>query len=381
MKSFKKIAALVALLVTAPVLWAAPRSAQEYDQEAQEYKEYWLASVQKHKDEKNGVLLYLEELNFFCKEHPQCLLSHIELAAELLKIRNTGKGIDILKEAKKILSSVPDSEEGKFAKAKYYRLLAEVNLFITADEPAAKTAAKNCVNCNELLGAQTYYMFANYYANKKANQKAVWTFISALSYDKNAELLTQKDIETFLYCCKKGNAQGLISSFLNKVFEAKGASYFVNMGAITASGYESGFNKKRAVLVSMLDKECTKAYSDTNADELIDILKKHYGSSGKDVAACIDFVQKFFDDEKSLGDADLNSLPQKERDFLTVRYMFKMKNSNDVAALRDEFESFFGTMKQFYIRLLKKAESNGDKDSAAQINKILAEKFQNKKEG
>ena len=131
----------------------------------------------------------------------------------------------------------------------------------------------------------------------------------------------------------------------------------------------------------MLDKEYTKAYSDTSADELIAILKKHYGSSGKGAAACIDFVQKFFDEEKSLDDADLKSIPKSAQEFLTVRYMFKMKNSNDIAALREEFESFFGTMKQFYIRLLKKAEANGDKDSAAQINKILAEKFQNKKEG
>lgn len=378
MKSFKKIAALVALLVTAPVLWAAPRSAQEYDQEAQEYKEYWLIASQKSTKE------YLEDLRKFQECHPKCLYAYVDLAQCYFQLRMIKDFYEQMKCGYKTIATVPETEEGKFAKAKFYRVSAEARAMIPGYEigGSPEQQAAICVKNNELIGTQLYYALANFYVESGEINRGGRLFLSAHKYDNDFSLTTRRDVKNFTACCQaKINNYPLLKPYYNKLFSSKKFKYFIDFGAFAASAYETIGEKNKAVLVSMLDKEYTKAYSDTNADELIDILKKHYGSSGKEVAACIDFVQKFFDDEKSLGDADLNSLPQKERDFLTVRYMFKMKNSNDVAALRDEFESFFGTMKQFYIRLLKKAESNGDKDSAAQINKILAEKFQNKKEG
>ena len=377
MKSFKMMAALLAAAFAATILWAAPRPAQEFDQEAQEYKDYWLASVQKHKDEKLGRLLVLDDLRYFCEQHSQCLLSRVDFAAEAIKIGEAQKGLEALKEAKKILATVPETEEGKFSKAKYYRLMTDVNLYVSPGgakgEFAAGNAASSCAKNNELLGAQAYYTLANFLTNKKW-LKAIGTFDQAMSHDKTLALLQASDVKAYALCCQKQNGGFLMSSFLDKFFSAKDASYFLDLGAIAASGYESGWNKTRAVLSAMLDKEYTWAYSDAGADDLIAVLKKNYGS-GSGATAPIAFIQKYFDQSQSLGEEDLKALPEKDRDFLTVRYMYKMRNSNDIGALIEEFEKFFGSMKSFYLRLLKKTQANGDKKSAEEINKILAEKF------
>ncbi|MBO7123518.1 MAG: hypothetical protein J6V90_09590 [Treponema sp.] len=378
MKRLKLLASLAALFMATAILWAAPRAAQEFDQEALVYRNYWLDSVKRHQGEKLGILLLLDDLRAFCEKNPQCLLSRVDLAAETLKMRDYKKGLEVMNEAKKILPTVPDSEEGKFSKAKYYRLLTEVSLYISPGGPkgeiAASKAAGSCAKNNELLGAQACYTLAYYFASAKKYDAAIRNYNYAHSHDKDCSLANAQDIQTYVFCCKKKALSGIVLvPYFDKIFSSKGFSYFEDFGAIAASGYETG-NKDKAILAAMLDKEYTKAYADTSADDLIALLTKNYGAT-KNARTCIGIVQKFFDESQELTEADLQSLPKEDQDFLTVRYMYKMRNSNDIAALREEFEQFFGTMKTFYIRLAKKAEKNGDKKAAEEIKKIIAEKF------
>ncbi|MBR5097290.1 MAG: hypothetical protein IK094_09325 [Treponema sp.] len=378
MKGLKKLASLAALFTATAILWAAPRAAEEFDQEALAYRNYWLDSVKRHQGEKLGILLLLDDLRYFCEKHPQCLLSRVDLAAETIKTGDYKKGLEIASQAKKILSTVPESEEGKFSKAKYYRLMTEVNLYISPGgakgELAAASAAGSCAKNNELLGAQAYYTLACYFANAKKYDAAIRNYHLAHSRDKACSLANAQDIQSYVFCCKKKAMSGLVLvPYFDKLFSASGFSYFKDFGAIAASGYETG-NKDKAILAAMLDKEYTKAYADTSADDLIAILKKNYGTESG-AAECIAFVQKFFDEKQSLTEDDLQALPKSDRDFLTVRYMYKMRNSSDIGALREEFEQFFGSMKTFYLRLCKKAEKNDDKEAAEEIKRIIAKKF------
>jgi len=57
--------------------------------------------------------------------------------------------------------------------------------------------------------------------------------------------------------------------------------------------------------------------------------------------------------------------------------MYKMKSSNDIAALREEFEPFFKTVGNFYIRLYEKAEKAGDKKAMAELKEILSQPIHN----
>lgn len=376
----KKIMAVLAFtLLAGTILWAAPRPAEEFDKEAQDYRNYWLDSVKRHQGEKLGILLLLDDLRAFCEKNPQCLLSRVDLAAETLKMKDLKKGLELLSEAKKILPSVPDSEEGKFSKAKYYRLLTEVSLYISPGGPkgeiAASKAAGSCAKNNELLGAQACYTLGHYFANAQKYDAAIRNYNSAHSHDKDCSLANAQDIQTFVLCCrKKPMNSAFLFSYFDKLFSSKGFSYFKDFGAIAASGYELETSKDKAVLTAMLDKEYTKAYADTSADDLIALLTKNYGTT-KNAKTCIGFVQKFFDESQELTEADLQSLPEDDKNFLTVRYMYKMRNSNDIASLRKEFERFFGTMKTFWLRLLKKAEKNGDKKNAEEIKNTIAQKF------
>ena len=129
----------------------------------------------------------------------------------------------------------------------------------------------------------------------------------------------------------------------------------------------------KAALVAILDKEYTDFYNETSADKLIEILKKNYTTAS--AVKCIAFIEKFYDKNYAMSEADLKALPEKLRGFLPVRYMYKMKTSDDIAALRAEFEPFFSTIGNFYKRLYQKAEKNADKKSAAELQKIIAEKF------
>ncbi|MBQ9625696.1 MAG: aldo/keto reductase, partial [Treponema sp.] len=131
----KKIIVTLSAAILASALWAAPRPKAEFDQEAQDYREYWLESVKKHEGEKYGALLFIDDLRRFCEQRPQCLLSRVDFAAESLKMQMTKEGVEALKAASKILPSVPDTEEGKFAKAKYYRLSTEASALGKAIAP------------------------------------------------------------------------------------------------------------------------------------------------------------------------------------------------------------------------------------------------------
>ncbi|MBR5964929.1 MAG: hypothetical protein IK015_02275 [Treponema sp.] len=376
MKSIKKMVALAALTIATAVLWAAPRPEQEFDQEAQEYKEYWFESVQKHKDEKNGRLLLLDDLQFFCEQHPQCLLSRVDFATESLKLRQTDKFIEQMKVANKIIPTVPQTEEGKFAKAKFYRVSAEARAMVPGYKigVSPENQASFCIDNNELLGTQAYYTLANYYTQTGDYSRAGRIFLMAHNHDKDYALTERIDIENFSICCaKQGGGLLFLKPYLMKLFESKVFRYCVDLGAIAASAFEKLAESDKAALVAILDKEYTDFYNETSADKLIEILKKNYTTAS--AVKCIAFIEKFYDKNYAMSEADLKALPEKLRGFLPVRYMYKMKTSDDIAALRAEFEPFFSTIGNFYKRLYQKAEKNADKKSAAELQKIIAEKF------
>jgi|GEM_PF-1776713 tetratricopeptide (TPR) repeat protein len=379
MKKGKRIAAIAALLALGTLLWAAPRPAEEFDKEAEDYKNYWFESVQKHKDEKFGQLLLLDDLRAFCNEHPQCLLSRVDLATESLKARRTKEGVEALKAASKILPSVPETEEGKFAKAKYYRLSAEVNLFIT---PGGNTGAflangdaMSCTKYNELLGAQIYYLLGNYYASAKNYRKALFTFKTALKYDKKFELLAENDLRNIVFCIRKSG--GILEfELLDNLVSNEYFTYFPNYGSIMASGFDFLTDKSKAALVSILDKEYADTYNKTSADELLAVLRKNFSKS-PNAEKCIAFIEKFYDDSQTFTEEDLKLIPKSVREFMPLRYMYKMKTSDDIAALREEFEPFFTTIGNFYIRLYEKAEKAGDKKHMAELKEILSKPIHN----
>ena len=379
MKKVKMAVALFAMAMAATILWAAPRPAQEFDQEAQEYKDYWFESVQKHKDEKMGRLLILDDIRYFCEQHPQCLLSKVDLATELLKMGNKKDGVEKIKEVRKIVTTVPETEEGKFAKAKYYRLSAEAAALGDAIGYRSGLVPANeanlCAKYNERLGAEAFYALGNFFAKKDETLRARSCFESAFKYDINFEQTTLGDIRLYYDCCVKGTLiQPIyIVSFFDKLYASKGFRYQKDLGSFSASVYEKGGNTDKAALAAILDKEYTNTYSETSAESLIEILKKHYKTAN--AIKCIEFIEKFYDKNQTMSEDDLKTLPEKVRNFLPVRYMYKMKTSDDIDALRNEFEPFFSTIGNFYKRLGKKAEKNGDKKAAEEIKKILAEKF------
>ena len=375
----KKFTSLLGLVLWASLLWAAPRPAQEFDQEANEYKEYWLASVKKHEGQKYGALLFIDDLRYFCEQHPKCLLSRVDLATELLKIKDNKNGVEELKAAKQLLASVPETEEGKFALAKYYRLSTEASALgkaigYSGGQPSSE--ASLCAKYNQALGAEAFYALANFYTTKGDVNAGGRTFLSARKYDKDFALTTAEDVKNYHYCCSKQLLGApLISSYFNKLFASKGFKYFQDFGAVAASAYEQLGDKEKAAFASILDKEYTLTYKDSSPDDLIAILKKNYTTANAQKA--IAFIEKFYNDKDNFSEDDLNVLPKNIHDFLPVRYMYKMKSSNDIAALREEFEPFFKTVGNFYIRLYEKAEKAGDKKNMAELKEILSQPIHN----
>jgi len=376
----KKLMILLALVLWTSIVWAEPRPAQDFDQEAAEYKEYWLASVKKHDGEKYGPLLFIDDLRYFCDQHPQCLLSRVDLAAESLKIGKNKEGVAALKAAKKILTTVPETEEGKFALAKYYRLSAEASALgkaIGYSGGMPTNEANLCAKYNPLLGAEAFYSLGNFYADQGEALRGRNCFSSAFKIDADFQLATCDDIQKYYKCYTKGMliTPPQLITFLDKIFVAKGFKYSKNFGAFSASVYEKGGSKDKAALASVLDREFTLTYKDSSPDELLAILKKNYKTANAQKA--IAFIEKFYDKDQTLSEADLNELPEKTRKFLPVRYMYKIKTSNDIAALRSEFEPFFKTIGNFYIRLYEKAEKNEDKKSMAELKEILSKPIHN----
>ena len=375
----KKIIVTLSAAILASALWAAPRPKAEFDQEAQDYREYWLESVKKHEGEKYGALLFIDDLRRFCEQHPQCLLSRVDFASESLKMQMTKEGVEALKAASKILPSVPDTEEGKFAKAKYYRLSTEASALgkaigYTGGMPTNE--ANMCAKYNPQLGAEAFYALANFYTNKGDYNGGGRAFLSAHKYDKDFSLTTAQDVKNYLLCCSKQlMGAPLIGSYINKLFASGGFTYFKDFGAMAASAYEKVGEKDKAAFASILDKEFTLTYKDSSADALLSILKRNYTTVNAQKA--IAFIEKFYSDSQTLGNEDLSSLPEKARDFLPVRYMYKIKTSDDIAALREEFEPFFKTVGNFYIRLYEKAEKTGDKKTMAELKEILSKPIHN----
>ena len=341
----KKIMTMIGLALLASALWSAPSLEQEPGQDG-----------------------------------AQRLIALVNLAAESLGARKTKEGVEALKSAKKLLPNVPDTEEGKLAKASYYRLSSEASALGKAIGYAGgipSNEATLCAKYNTILGAQAFYALANFYASQGDAYRSVSCFDSAFKYDNNFALTTGADVKNYYAASMKGKLvqPTQLVSFVNKLFSSNGFSYFKDFGAFSASVYEKDGSKDLAAAAAILDREYTLTYKDSSADAFLDILKKNYTTANAQKATA--FIEKFYDESQTLSKEDLDSLPEKARDFLPVRYMYKMKTSNDVAALRKEFEPFFKTVGNFYIRLHEKAEKNGDKKTMAELKEILTQPIHN----
>ena len=183
MKAKKVFAALAALAFAAGSLaFAQVRSAAEFDAETREYKEYWLRSTQANNGSAAGVLNYMNDLRRFVNEHPGSLLAYTDLIEICFKTRLGSEALDLYKKAKGVVAAVPDSEEGKFAKAKFYRLSSEINIYVfwpqVQDSPllmlnyeaSAKSDATLCAQFDKALGAQAYYNLANFYYSRNVQE-------------------------------------------------------------------------------------------------------------------------------------------------------------------------------------------------------------------
>ena len=367
MKTNKRVAALLALLFAAGSLaFSQVRPAEEFDKEEQAYIDYWMSKG-----------LTPTQMEKYSKEHPKCAMVLLELVDWYLKCKNTKDALVLHKKLSRIIPTVPDSERGKKDKAEYYWLTFEINLFIKKDEGKAAKDAELCAQYNAKKGAEAYYTLAAYNFVNKNYAAAAPYYEKAFSYDKELSQLTANDIKGFLASCERSGRNAEAAAFFDQYMASSKTCWFHDFGALAMSAYEKAGQKGKAVLVSMLDKEYTLTYENSSADQLIEILKKNFGQD-KSAASCVEFVQKFYDKSAALSQADLDSLPQNVREFLPVRYMFKMKNSSDIAELKKEFESFFEIgVGNFYIRLYEKAEKLGDQKKMAQIKEKLKGKNYN----
>ncbi len=383
MKATKKFAAAVALLLTAGSLaFAQVRSPDEFDKEAQEYKERWLLAKEKHKDNEGDYIL---ELVSFSRARPKCIFPYLDIAETTARSAAPGSffeqlGMESLAKAAILLGTVPDTEDGKLAKAKYHKVMAlqYAKNFPDNIKPCESEAAL-AAEYNGAIGLHAYLEAARLYFKSRNYAACESCYKKAFALDKDLASLTGNDIATFETAGRNAKKFADLAAFYDQYMNASQTCYFPDFGARAMSAYEKAKQKDKAVLVSMLDKEYTLSYNSASADELISILKKNYGKD-KGAAPCIAFVQKFYDDGAALGQDDLDALPKNVREFFPVRYMFKMKNSNDIEALQKEFEVFAGTsIANFYIRLYDKAERLGDKKTMAQIKALLKEQRYNER--
>lgn len=373
MKRPKLTAALLALSLAVGAAWAQVRPADEFDKEALEYKNYWLnASEKLEKD--NDFKAYLYAIDNFISDHPGCLLARVDMIEILIPLKNDQAQKLANKhflEANKLLSKIPDSPEGKFSKAKFYRFLSEYYLHLSGDAALSTGFAKLCADNDERLGAQAYYSLAGFCQRKKQFDESFKYYKIAIDCDKELAFLTGNDIRAFSDACLYKKKYADLAAFYDQYIRSQKTCYYPGFGAQAMSAYEMAKRKDKAVLVSVLDKEYALSYAESSADDLISVLNKNYGND-KAAKKCVAFVQKFYDKDAALGKADLDSLPKGVRDFLPVRYMFEMKNSNDIAELKKDFDVFVGTtIGNYYIRLYQKAEAAGDKKTMAEIKEIM----------
>lgn len=376
-KSFFALALAAAILAgSAQAAWAKSRTVEEFEADAAAYKEVYekASKMQKPMDSMGTLLL-------FQAEHQEHIESYIDLAVLLFRFRNINRAVEQYKRAKKLLSGIPECEAGNYAKAKFYRLGVEMNLFVFDSELSAESYASSCRGYNRLLGAESYYLLGNFYAttylNKKAHtlydsdlNKAYRNFKSAFAADTELELLTQTDFDGFYNICAESWGLSFVVPLIEQYYNSKATRYFRNLGSASTSVYQkSAKNLEKAILISIIDKEFADYDKKIDTEDFLEILRKNFGKKKK-ALPCIEFIRKFYDADETLAESDLNSLPKYVQDFMPVRYMFKMKNSNDTDALLEEFGTFFVNMPRFYERLSEKAAAEGNEVAAAEFTKM-----------
>lgn len=372
MKKLRRIVALAALLLAGGLFWGQERGAYSEKEFKELLAEYNVASQVVDYNLTRTIANILE----FEKAHPDFLSVHVDLAILFFKARSVKDATTEYKRAQACVQKVPDSPEGKLEKAKYYQLSTEMNLYVFQKESAAKKEAKLCAQNDKILGAKVSYMLASRYMEEKKLATSYWEYQNAFDLDSGFGVINENDIKNYSYVCKKGRAAFEIPKFYERYFNASKSRYFPNLGALATTYFEKGKNKPKAVLSAMLDQEYTDTAKELSPAPMISVLERDFGKD-KEAAACVAFIRKFYDKDKSLGQEDLDSLPQGVRNFLTVRYMYKMKTSDDVAKLREEFEPFFHPIGRFYIRLYEKAKKNGDKAAMDELQKIIKEVTKN----
>ena len=388
MKRLKSIASIFALALmtqsvrTIPVYAEGGKqgkmSEEAHAKISREYKEYLLDARNKNDKNLEGFMAAIEK---YKEKEPDFMDPYLDIAELLFKY---GRGREAymlaasnMSEAKTRSSFLPDSENGKYSRARFHRFESEVNLYIYGNEKSAAESAEECAKYNAGLGAQAFYNLANNYITAKNFDKAFFFYKKAFEFDKELAYVTGDDIKAFGAVCNAQKKFLDLAAFYDQYIAASKTCYYQDFGAQAMSAYGKAKRKDKAVLVSVLDKEYTLSYSDTSADELIAILSKNYGKD-KDAKTCIAFVKKFYDKDSEHSQADLDALPDDVKDFLPVRYMFNMKNSNDIERLEKDFDVFVGTaIGNYYIRLYDKAEKAGDKNKMAQIKETMKGKRYN----
>ncbi len=313
------------------------------------------------------------------KEAPttQDAVAKIDLAIQALKDNSKPKATKLLNEANGILKKLPESEEVSEAKGYYYQTMAEMALFVNGDSQAFEKNKKLCVENSKNYGAEITYLAAGLYYDvagqlvknavkymydkdavdrltNKANKfyaDSRKAFLEAFELDSEFTHISNDDMNTFINLSKLKSNFDDMAIFYDKFFASKVTLYSKDLGANAMAIYEttregSADRIHKAILISILDFE-TKEKAD--GASLVAILEKNF-SKYADTAPTIGFVKKFYSDA-AFSQKDLDALPAEVRDFLPVRYMYKMKTSNDVAALKAEFEPFFINMKHYQKRL------------------------------
>lgn len=367
MKALRKVAALAALLVAGSFVWAQDSAAYSPEEFKKLQDEYTSIRDSKSLDYVASIAGMLK----FSRENPNFISAHVDLAIFNFRTDIT-KDAAIMEygRAMSVLGKTPDSPEGKLAKAKFYQLSAELVLAIVKDEAAAEREANKCIEYDDGVGTELSYELAKHYMATDNNSRAFAWYQKALKLDKDLERMKTKDVQDIASAYNKIGKRKELNALFERILNQKKGVYYPTFGAAAASSYEKCKQKPKAVFVAMLDQEYTDTYKESSPEEMLSILEKSF-KKDKDCAPCIDFVRKFYDKDAALEQADLDSLQEDVRGFLTVRYMYKMKNSNDIAALREEFESFFKPIGNFYIRLYEKAEKNGDKAAQKELAEIL----------
>ena len=325
---------------------------------------------EKDNNKNGGPFLYTASLDFL-KKYPDFILTYIDYTKNFFNLQMPDYAMNAYQKAKELLPAVPDSQKGKEAKASYYRLSSEIKLFIEKDVSGAIKEAELCGNHFPPFGAHAFYTIASYQASKKSTAAAIDSYKKAFAYDKEFEFIDGNDINSFMRLCDSAKRWTDLAAFYDQYIGASQTCYFYNMGAFAMTAYEKARQKDKAVLVSIFDRELALSYKEESPDEFIQALQKSFGKD-KSAGPCVDFVRKFYDENSKLRQDDVNALPESVRDFLPVRYMLEMKNSDDIEGLRKDFDVFVGSsIGNFYIRLYEKAQKNGDQKSMAAMKEML----------